>query len=110
MLNIEIAPFSVNKFYKGRKIASDELLKFKRDFGILLPKKSLGSGKLLFTACFGTSSRVADLDNMLKATIDTIAEKWDFNDKMIYEILVKKIDVEKGKEFISFKIDEIKDM
>lgn len=106
-IRVEIATVSVNKAYQGRKISSPALVKFKRDFGLLLPKKNAPRGKLRFICEFGVSSRASDLDNLLKATIDTIAEKWEFNDKNIYEITATKVDVAKGKEFISFNLEEI---
>lgn len=33
--------------------------------------------------------------------------KYNFDDKMIYDARVKKVDVPKGEEFIRFKIEEI---
>ena len=53
---------------------------------------------------FRVSSKSSDLDNLLKATIDTIAEFYVFNDKKIYRIIAEKKDVKKGEEYISFEI------
>lgn len=53
---------------------------------------------------FGVSSKASDLDNLLKATIDSIAERYLFNDKNIYKIRAEKKDVKRGEEYISFEI------
>ena len=52
----------------------------------------------------GVSSKLLDVDNLAKPFIDVLQKKYDFNDRMIYKLILEKTDVKKGEEFIDFKI------
>ena len=56
---------------------------------------------------FGFSSVSSDWDNCIKTTQDCIAEKYNFNDKLIRRGLVDIEIVPKGKEFFTFKIEHL---
>lgn len=58
----------------------------------------------LLNIVFGFSSPLADIDNGLKPFIDILQKKYEFNDKDIVELNVKKEKTVKGKEFILFEI------
>jgi Holliday junction resolvase RusA-like endonuclease len=53
---------------------------------------------------FGFSTKSADIDNPIKATLDLAQKKYRFNDKMVFELNVRKCIVKKGDEFISMGI------
>jgi Holliday junction resolvase RusA-like endonuclease len=106
VVKISIAALSVNKSYRGRRFATPELKAFKETLGYLLPKQlKTPIGKMEIRFIFGVSSKSSDLDNLLKATIDTIADFYMFNDKKIYKINAEKKDVPRGKEYIKFSIE-----
>jgi Holliday junction resolvase RusA-like endonuclease len=56
---------------------------------------------------FGFSTKSADIDNPIKATLDLAQKKYGFNDKMVFELNVRKCIVKKGDEFISMGIFKI---
>jgi Holliday junction resolvase RusA-like endonuclease len=104
MITLKIKGISVNEAYKGRRFATPELKLFKEAVGYMLPKLIIPEGKLQVFYRFGVSSKGSDYDNLIKASQDALSEKYGFNDNRIYKAEIEKIDVEKGKEFISFNI------
>lgn len=107
MEKIKIRPLSLNSAYRGRRFATPELKSYKSLLGYLLPKKTPLWGKLELTLRFGVSSKASDLDNLCKAFLDCLADKYGFNDRMIYKISLEKVDVEKEQEFVEFDITEL---
>jgi len=73
---------------------------------ILRPFK-VPEGKLFLSLTFGFSSKASDTDNPVKCFQDILSKKYDFNDKRIYEISVKKVDVKKGQEFIEWDLTSL---
>lgn len=69
----------------------------------LLPTLSI-KGKLELHIRFGVSSKQSDGDNLIKCFQDCLADKYGFNDKMIYRWAVDKVDVPKGNEYIEFEL------
>jgi Holliday junction resolvase RusA-like endonuclease len=108
MDKIEVRPLSLNMAYKGRRFATQRLKDFKQEVWYLLPQMKIPKGKLKVTYVFGVSSKNSDGDNCIKAFQDILAEKYGFNDKIIYKWDVEKRDVSKGSEFIEFKITAFK--
>lgn len=106
MTKIKIKPLSVNQAWQGRRFKTKEYKNYEEELLWLLPNKYPISkeGKLLFEAVVGLSSKNADIDNFIKTFFDVLQKKYSFNDKRIYELHVKKVDVEKGKEFVNFDI------
>ena len=104
MARIEIKPLSVNAAYRGRRFATKELTKYKADLALLIPRMQVPDGKLRVRYVFGVSSKASDGDNLIKAFQDVLAELYGFNDKRIYEWHVKKVDVQKGQEFVEFEL------
>jgi Holliday junction resolvase RusA-like endonuclease len=105
MEQIQIVPLSVNKCYRGRRFATKELLAYKTELAYRLPKMTIPKGKLSVRYIFGVSSKRADADNLVKCLQDSLAKKYGFDDRMIYEITVEKVDVPKGKEYVAFEIN-----
>lgn len=105
MKYLNIKPLSINEAYRGRRFATPELAQYKKDLARILPKIKVLEGKLSVTYVFGLSSKQADVDNCIKAFQDILSEQYGFNDKRIYELHVKKVDVKKGKEYVGFEIN-----
>ena len=61
-------------------------------------------GELELIIQFGFSSKLSDIDNGVKTFIDVLQKKYDFNDRRIYRLVVNKVIVKKGDEYINFKI------
>lgn len=105
MITIKIHPVSVNEAYRGRRFKSDKYAAFEKELLYQLPK-SIGDlpEKLELVYYFGLSSKNCDLGNYEKICTDILCKKYGFNDKNIYRILLTRIDVKKGEEFIGFLI------
>jgi len=56
---------------------------------------------------FGVSSKSSDLDNCVKSFLDVLQKKYHFDDKRVYRLILEKMDVKKGKEYIDFQIYNI---
>src|SRR3990167_10689864 len=106
MIKLPIKAISFNRAYQGRRFATPELKKYKRDVALLLPPLQIPkTGKLRARYVFGVSSKASDADNLVKGIQDILAEVYGFNDKMIYRLEVEKVDVkQKGDEYIMFEI------
>ena len=107
MYFLDIKPLSLNCAYRGRRFTTPELKSFKQAIYFLAPKITIPKGKLKVKFIFGVSSKNADGDNLIKCVQDSLAEKYNFNDKQIYRWEVEKIDVKKGSEYIEFEIEAL---
>lgn len=106
MKKIKIKALSVNQAYQGRRFRTPAMKQYQELLAYMLPKMRVPEGKLAVRYVFGLSSKNADGDNLIKAFQDCLSETYGFNDKMIYAWDVRKVDVKKGEEFISFEIKE----
>ncbi len=105
MIKIDIKPLSINKCWKGRRFKTKDYKEYEYQLLCLLPnnkKELFGKLKLKLEVEVGYSSKNADVDNMLKPFIDVLQAKYCFNDRQIYEINIKKTDVNKKEEYIKF--------
>jgi Holliday junction resolvase RusA-like endonuclease len=109
MINLSIKPLSANDMYLGRKVKSHKYKTFERKILALLPDQDVPEGELQLNIDVGLSSKLADVDNILKPFIDCLQLKYSFNDKWIYKLGVIKEIVPKGEEYINFKIEEYVD-
>jgi Holliday junction resolvase RusA-like endonuclease len=108
MNRINIKPMSVNGAWMGKRFKTKEYKTYEKSVMLLLPKSILiPAGKIKLIIIFGLSSKNADLDNPIKLFQDILQKCYLFNDRMIYEIYAKKIDVKKGDEFIDFELIDI---
>ena len=107
MPKINIKPLSVNNAWQGKRFKTNLYKSYEQELFYLLPKLKIPEGKLRLKLLFGLSSKAGDLDNPVKPFIDILQKKYLFNDKKIYKLEIEKIDVKKGKEFISFEIMSI---
>ena len=101
---LNIKPLSLNAAYRGRRFSTPELKAFKSAVYLQLPKIKIPEGKLSVTYHFGVSTKNSDVDNLVKAFQDCVADAYGFNDKRIYQISVQKVDAKKGEEYIAFEI------
>ena len=107
MHKIEIKPLSVNCAYKGRRFKTQKYDAFIYEMLLRLPKITLPKSPYSIDIVLGYSSRASDIDNGLKSLLDCLVKKYDFDDREIYQMNVKKEIVKKGSEFIKFEIKGI---
>lgn len=107
MNKVRIKPMSVNQAWKGRRFRTPKYKKYSRDVLFLLPKLTVGSGKLKVNMEVAYSNRGADLDNFVKLFVDITQKKYGYNDSQIYEMHLYKKIVPKGAEYINFEIIEL---
>ena len=104
-----IRPMSVNaafSVYKGKKIKSEEYRTYetkifveltRRKIKLNLPKK----GPLSLYLEIGVSSRF-DIDNACKPFLDILQKKFNFNDNRVTRVVLEKVTVKRGEEYIRF--------
>lgn len=108
MIKINIKALSVNEAYKGRRFRTPKHDAFKTAIKYLLPDwYDMPEPPYFIKLEFGFSSMSSDWDNCIKTAQDAIADKYGFNDKLIRGGLVYTEYVEKGKEYIKFKIEHL---
>ena len=107
MHKLHIKPLSVNRAWQGRRFKTKEHKEYCQDVIAYLPPLNLPSGKLCVSVVFGQSSKLADIDNPIKIFLDCLQKRYGFNDKHVYRLVVDKVDVEKGSEYICFRIDSV---
>ena len=105
-MKVKIKPLSVNACWKGRRFKTDKYKTYEKELIHKLKTYKIPEGKLKVFLVFGVSSKLADIDNPVKAFIDILQKKYNFNDRDIYSMELTKVDVKKGEEFIDFKIRE----
>ena len=104
---IDVKPLSINEAYKGRKFKTAALKNYVLEVSCILPKIVLSEPPYTAYFEFGVSSRGFDIDNGIKPLLDILQKKYNFNDNQIYDMHVKKVVVDKGKEYIKFKIEQL---
>lgn len=104
MEKLNIKPVSVNEAYSGRRVATKKLRQFKTSLTYLLKDKVIPEGCLQINIVFGFSSKASDLDNGVKAFLDVLQKRYNFNDNRVYQMNLSKQIVKKGSEFIQFEI------
>ena len=108
MIRLDIKPLSVNEatsVFRGMKIKTRKYREYEREVLSLLPTGvPIPLGKIELKLKFGVSRTTCDVDNLVKPFVDILQRAYEFNDKMIYKLEVKKFDVLKGQEFVEFLI------
>ena len=70
------------------------------------PEWPFGSDPVMFTIVAGLSSKLADLDNVLKPIFDTYQSMYEeFNDRTVYKHIATKVIVPKGEEFLEIVVE-----
>lgn len=109
-MKLQIKPLSVNAVWQGKRFKTPEYTKYERDLLLILPNKRYvfsDNAKLKVRYCFGFSNRCSDLANPEKPFTDILVKKYGFDDSQIYSMILEKVIVKKGLEFIDFDIEEI---
>lgn len=107
MHKIDYKPLTVNQAWQGKRFKTKEYKAYEKALLIILPKRiDIPDGKLRLELEFGVSSKLSDWDNPIKPFQDILQKKYGFNDNRVYEANVKKVDVKKGEEFISFNFEK----
>ena len=111
-IKLNIKPISVNQAHsvRGRIYKSSTYNSFEEHVRFLLfskpiPKFSKGS-KLKLSAIFAVSVKF-DLDNCVKTFLDVLEPIYQFNDRDIEEIHIRKQRCKRGEEFIEFTLTEL---
>ena len=106
-ISIPIKPMTVNSAWKGKRYKTDAYKRYEHDVLLLLPRAIIPEGCLRLCIEAGFSNKQADIDNVAKPFIDILQKKYGFNDCQIYELNLNKQIVDKGKEYIRFRIDAL---
>ena len=104
LINIKIKPLSINEAWQGKRFKTNKYNTYETELLLLLPKFKLPKEPYELNIVFGLSSKLADVDNPVKCLIDILQKKYNFNDKLIFKLLVIKQLTKKGDEFIKFNI------
>ena len=106
--NLNIKPLSVNTCWQGQRFKTPTYKSYEQEVFYKLPSiYEIPEGELCLVLIFGVSNKASDIDNCVKPFQDILQKKYNFNDKMIYELLVRKQIVKKGEEFIEFLIEAL---
>lgn len=107
MIKLNIKPLSINSAYRGKKFKTPAHDLYKRQLQFLLPNGlKIDKAPYCITLEFGTC-KSQDLDNNAKLFLDALVNKYGFDDRYIYELNLKKVDVKKGFEYVKFNITSI---
>jgi Holliday junction resolvase RusA-like endonuclease len=102
---ISIKPLSVNKAFQGKKYKTKDYKEYEKAVLMMLPPLNIEFKEpLSIELTFGFSSKISDIDNPVKPILDCLCKKYGFDDRIIYEMKLKKEIVKKGEEFIEIKI------
>jgi len=107
-VTLPIKALSINSAFQGRRFKTPEYSSYEKKVLGMLPKIKLDGAPYELTMEFGLSSKLQDLDNNFKLLIDCLVKKYNFDDREIFSIIAKKKIVNKGSEYIKFKLNTIK--
>jgi len=107
MVTVNIKPLSVNQVWQGKRFKTKAYTHYERDVLFMLPKMKLPDPPYKIYFEFGMSNVLSDWDNPIKPVQDILQKKYLFDDRHIMEAHVKKVKVDKGKEYFSFLIESV---
>lgn len=98
-------PMSVNLAWQGKRFKTQAYKDYEKAMILQMPKAKVDPQEMLRVEFFfGFSNKASDLDNPVKLLMDIAQKKYGFNDKMVFELNVRKCIVKKGEEFIQMGI------
>jgi len=103
-LIVKVKPLSVNQCFQGKRFKTKAYQQYEKEVLLNLKPMNVEGGKLSLFLRFGLSSKNADIDNPVKPFVDCLQKRYGFNDRQIYKLVVEKVDVAKGEEFIEFEL------
>jgi len=95
---------SVNKAWQGRRFKTAEYKAYESAVLALLPDAVIPDGPLHVTFEFGFSNMQSDIDNPVKPFMDCLQKRYGFNDNRVERMVLSKVKVPKGAEYIDFAI------
>ena len=104
---VKVKPLSVNQVWQGKRFKTKAYKEYEKDVLLNLKPMNVEGGKLSLFLRFGLSSKNADIDNPVKPFVDCLQKRYCFNDRHIYKLVVEKVDVAKGDEFIEFELEPL---
>lgn len=106
-IRVNMKPMSVNRAWQGKRFKSDEYEAYEKEMLLRLPPGRLPEPPYRVFYEFGFSRRDSDYDNPVKPTQDILQKKYGFDDKEIYEAVIKKVLVKKGSEYVKVRIEHL---
>lgn len=98
-------PLSINEAWQGKRFKTPAYKAYEESMLLMMPKAKINVEQMLrIEFFFGFSNKASDLDNPVKLLLDIAQKKYGFNDKMVFELNVRKCIVKKGDEFIHMGI------
>jgi Holliday junction resolvase RusA-like endonuclease len=98
-------PLSVNQAWQGKRYKTQAYQDYEKNIMLRLPAGKVDPAVMLrLEFFFGFSNVASDLDNPVKLLMDIAQKKYGFNDKMVFELNVRKCLVKKGEDFIQIGI------
>jgi len=98
-------PLSVNLAWQGKRFKTPAYKKYEKEILLRMPAGKVAEDQMLrIEFFFGFSNSASDLDNPIKLLLDLAQKKYGFNDKMVFELNVRKCLVKKGEDFIQMGI------
>jgi len=107
VVRLNIKPLTTNRAWKGRRFPTDLYNEYKADMDSILPEIFIPDPPYQIEYTVAYSNVQSDIDNFLKQAQDCIAKKYKFNDRLIYKLIITKVIVPVGKEYIEFNITTI---
>jgi Holliday junction resolvase RusA-like endonuclease len=103
---VEIKALSVNKAWQGKRFKTKEYVTYEKEVMDKLEFVDMSQTKMPIelSLIVGFSNMASDVDNVVKPFLDILQKKYKFNDKYVFRLIVEKMLVEKGAEFIEFYI------
>lgn len=105
---INVKPLSVNEAWQGKRFKTDKYNTYEKLCLLVLKPFKLPEPPYEVLYRFGFSNAASDLANPEKCITDILCKKYNFNDKHIHRMILEKVIVPKGSEFIEFRIASIK--
>ena len=108
LIKINIKALSVNEAYRGKKWRTPKHDVYKTALKHLLPDwLKLPASPFCVHLEFGHSNLNSDIDNCAKLFIDSLQDKYNFNDRYIKRLIIDVEKVDKGKEYVKFNIESL---
>ena len=102
---VEVKALSVNKAWQGKRFKSKDYINYEKEVLLKLhPHTFTVKHPIELNLMVGVSNMASDADNVVKPFVDILQKKYGFDDKYIYRLVVEKVIVKKGAEFIEFFI------
>jgi Holliday junction resolvase RusA-like endonuclease len=105
-LELKIKPLSVNEAFQGRRFKTNACKAYEQELLYRLPRLVIPKPPYQIKFDFGVG-KLSDYDNLIKVTQDVLCKKYEFDDRDIYEAIIRKVVVKKGEEFLKVKLESI---